>query len=576
MVTSSALELDFCGGPEHQLLGTRFTFPLLKSPIYARRGQFFRAANAATDTVVGTFGWTAAVRAVAVFFLRVKLSSEKCSNLELHQPLLSGERGSLAASLDSALSKPPQWLLDMFSVDANGTSLLRRIIHRTNPELKRPGPVGLFLQTTQFKSECILVRIEGVQVDDISILHKLLQQLEATDAFSTNLVAANCAVKSSATPLHQVSFGAAAAAQIKTDRVAEHPKDLRQSRTQFLQQLEAVAFKEAQQSLGHTDIFSIRALRLLNQRLSIQSAKRNSSYAWPGTAEMDFGLSSAHLLGLATSPDEYRRAFEQIGKFTLCLTPSHIGAIAIFTYLQSHYGLQLDLRCAFPHTSAILSCIDRNNSANDVTAVTLAHSQSQALLSSSQSEYVPLMFMPATSYSVVTARPPSSGANGGLAKGEYFIFGGRESTSYLVFQDLLERGVLSKSKVRYDSAELHEITSLISSGDSTTRAVLWYPYHTIGGASAAQIGFGDGRSAQRDFREVLLFVNQRLFANNTATRALNMAIRDAWIRLMSDPTLLQQTLVSLQHLAGYEETVYRCSGAWRHELVPANSQGLGI
>ena len=54
---------------------------------------------------------------------------------------ISGERGSLAASLDYALYKNPLWVFEMFGADHEGAPFLRRFIVRTNPGRKRAGPV---------------------------------------------------------------------------------------------------------------------------------------------------------------------------------------------------------------------------------------------------------------------------------------------------------------------------------------------------------------------------------------------------------------------------------------------------
>ena len=560
MAATTALELNFCGGPEYQLLDARFAFPLLNSQIHSRRGQTCRGVSSASESAVGTFAWTAAVRAVAVLFLRIKTLRDE----ELDKPLLVGGRGSLAASLDAALAKPPQWLLDMFGVDAKGTSLLRRIIHRTNAELKRPGPVSIYLQSAQFSRHNIAVKVDGANVDDDIFIGKLLCQLEEAGAAGVASTSLNAQSRQD-DALHNFSFGSEDCTEIN---IRQHNQKNGSSlsnnpRSGFFQRIETLAFDEARKSLGHTDIFSIRALCALNQRISVQSTRKNGGYTWAGTAEMDFGLSSAQLLGLVVSPDDFRRVFERIGKFTLCLTPSHIGAIAIFRYLQRAYGLQLDLRCAFPHTSAILSSIDGQASTIDADAVLLAHSQSQALLAQPNADFRPLMFMPATSYAVIAPQPLKSITKPKQICGDYLIFGGRESTSFMVFNDLLNSGGLDKKRVRYDSAELHEITQMIASGDNDSRAVLWYPYYGICNSSNGKLGNHSNCAASLDFREVVLFISKRLIADEQAVRTLNMAIRDAWIRLMSDPSLLASIVSNLYDLAGYEETIYRCSGAWR-------------
>jgi hypothetical protein len=80
------------------------------------------------------------------------------SRLDEGRTVLAGARGSSIASLDYAISKQPCWLTDMFGTDSFGISLVRRLILRTNPERKRPGPVFLSLNTRYLDPSMIEVR----------------------------------------------------------------------------------------------------------------------------------------------------------------------------------------------------------------------------------------------------------------------------------------------------------------------------------------------------------------------------------------------------------------------------------
>jgi hypothetical protein len=70
--------------------------------------------------------------------------------------MLSGRAGSLAASLDYAVSKEPGWMADMFGVEGTGLLHLRRFIRRSNTGGRHPGPVGIslsrsFVDDTEFE-----------------------------------------------------------------------------------------------------------------------------------------------------------------------------------------------------------------------------------------------------------------------------------------------------------------------------------------------------------------------------------------------------------------------------------------
>lgn len=83
----------------------------------------------------GSFQWTKAVRALLLLVCReLLLKREGCASV------LTGERGSLAAALDLAVSREPLWLHQMFGEDLRGVPFSRRVFARSNPNFKKPGP----------------------------------------------------------------------------------------------------------------------------------------------------------------------------------------------------------------------------------------------------------------------------------------------------------------------------------------------------------------------------------------------------------------------------------------------------
>jgi hypothetical protein len=118
-----------------------------------------------------TFQWTSAVRALALLLVSARIDGA--------QTVLAGETGSAAASLDYALSKHPSWLVEMFGTDAAGRGMARRLIRRSNPERKRPGPVLLSLNAHLLQPAEIDVEKDGVVVSDPAVLSQLKESLAA-------------------------------------------------------------------------------------------------------------------------------------------------------------------------------------------------------------------------------------------------------------------------------------------------------------------------------------------------------------------------------------------------------------
>lgn len=122
----------------------------------------------------GTFQWTPGVRALCVLFLRACARLQNCVDLA---PLISGDRGSIAASLDYALDKEPQWICEMFGLDHRGKSILRRLILRTNSGRKRSGPVCLGLNTSALDVKNIRVLVDDSLVSDRAALERFATTL---------------------------------------------------------------------------------------------------------------------------------------------------------------------------------------------------------------------------------------------------------------------------------------------------------------------------------------------------------------------------------------------------------------
>jgi hypothetical protein len=123
----------------------------------------------------GSFQWTPAVRAVSVFF--VQALARSFEEVDSTEPTISGRRGSLASSLDYAIDKEPQWLCDMFGLDEAGKTNLRRLIFRSNPGGKRPGPVSLGLNESALPTQNITVLLNSIPVRDKVFLDRIIEIL---------------------------------------------------------------------------------------------------------------------------------------------------------------------------------------------------------------------------------------------------------------------------------------------------------------------------------------------------------------------------------------------------------------
>jgi hypothetical protein len=145
----------------HQLVETYFSHPLLEKPKIAIRGKTNGVFAGA-----GTFQWTNAVKAFAILCFKTKVSTRTGDDF-----FISGHFGSYAASLDYAVSKEPNWLIDMLGCDSKGNSLAKRMINRTNPNMKRPGPIYISINKIFIDFQSIKVIINGCEVVDDDLVN---------------------------------------------------------------------------------------------------------------------------------------------------------------------------------------------------------------------------------------------------------------------------------------------------------------------------------------------------------------------------------------------------------------------
>lgn len=164
----NTLNLTFAGADSVQLIQTTFTYAIGGVKKVAVRG---RSPGAFINA--GLFQWTSAVRGLCILLIRAKL--HRMINNGETSAKISGERGSLAASLDYAMTKTPSWIIDVFGTDDNGFPLSNKIIARTNSNLKRPGPVILAVNEQLLKAEHITVVWNERSANRPEALHILLR-----------------------------------------------------------------------------------------------------------------------------------------------------------------------------------------------------------------------------------------------------------------------------------------------------------------------------------------------------------------------------------------------------------------
>jgi hypothetical protein len=173
-MTQRSFELHFAGNADVQLVEARFIDRVSGATRVTVRGK---TAGAFRDA--GTFQWTSAVRGLCILLGKSKMvhlvgDGHSTANI-------SGLQGSLAASLDYAITKQPIWIREMFGSDMQGNTLAQRLISRTNPNRKRPGPVVLALNERAVSLADIVIFWNGKSVEAVETMKSLLLNLGDVD-----------------------------------------------------------------------------------------------------------------------------------------------------------------------------------------------------------------------------------------------------------------------------------------------------------------------------------------------------------------------------------------------------------
>ncbi len=178
-MANNRLVIEFFGVPP-ELFSTRFINN--SGEMYlCIRGKGQGAIHGA-----GSFQWSAAVKAFSL--LMVRTARALSIGESLAKINLTGGQGSLASSLDYALVKQPDWVIDMFGFDNSGQSYLRRLLRRTNSERKMPGPVIVGLNPHALVGSLLEIKVNGMSLSHPEQLTYLLQDIEESLGVATKPV----------------------------------------------------------------------------------------------------------------------------------------------------------------------------------------------------------------------------------------------------------------------------------------------------------------------------------------------------------------------------------------------------
>ena len=518
------LELQLSDSKPTELLKVCFHHELLAEAISSVRGRTEGAYRG-----FGSFQWTPAVQALTLLFLRQ--AACQTSGKGGSGALLEGSASSAASSLDYALRKQPQWMSEMFGWDRQGAPLLRRFIQRSNSDRRRNAPVALGLQP-RFARECeIVVSVENRQISSTEKLSELAEDLER-----------NWRSKRS-----------------KPTEPATTIKDWGEELREFHEH-------EVTRALATQSIFDQAHLQN-----SVRSLLENPSFtrvAGKGQThlhQLDADLYSANRFGVAEDESSHRDLLcgeEPIRCAIPCTLPT---VILLFEYMRQVKGYNLELSYRHSHAVEIKNRILNRVDSEPPDICLLGIGPAASLLGSRLNEYHPLLFMPSLPQCILAPKG-SSRTRSEINFGRYLLMQDDPTTASFYFDDLKRRGIIGQDTVAVEQSEPDEVFRALTTGDEDVRTILFFPYHLIN-SRFNNCEVLDGHCSELRDREVLLFVHEQFHSQPGKARAINVALRDAWLALLHDRKLRNSLIGDLLRDQEYSTYLRRCSGAYLQDVA---------
>ena len=538
MTEKTHLNIDFVGRGSYQLNRVVYQSPLSLEPRIS-----IRAREVINQKGVTSFNWTASVRALCIFLVRTKISRFEG---QAEYGNLSGKHSSPAASLDYALARMSNWIVDMFGVDSKGMPIARKLIRRINPEQKRPGPVVLYWNGALLSPEQIHISIEGHRVMTLPAL------LELEKSLSERWSSSAATTTKSETPW----ILEALAPELP---VSPYPFNISEVRTFFCSLLK----QEIQSSLSDLTIFS-------SQKTAehIQYLKSHPEFS-PCGAENLRRISRLKDAGIARDrlglmPHKQREEAQLALNGVRVFVPGVCaGTMALFYYLKYIRKFDIDIVYQFAHSNELLEHLQSDRLHRTRDFAVLGVGQTANLLSTSLCRSFEIVsFMPKISFHVLSkTRDVSSDA---LSTGDYLFMSNSPSSSQFYFRDLIRWNLIAEKKVAVHYMEPDQVTAALMNADDTLRTLLWFPHYHFNCAFNG-CAIIDNPQGGINYKDNFLFCHKELGIQAPAAVALDSAIRDAWLSLRLEPHLLGNVVQMMVSDVDYLRYIARVSGLYHLE-----------
>ena len=535
---SPSLSLYFRSAPSPYLYRTEFSQQLLKEKRVAIRGK-----SGSFQSVQGSFTWSSAVRAFTLLVIK---------SLALHEDgktySLVGSKGTLAASLDDALYKCPQWIVDLFGKDGANRPVSKRLFVRKNGGRKSGPEVSVYVNVNFLPISKIQIFLDEKPISSASLLLRLATSIEE----ETTLESEDLAESGGSNYIF-----------------CQHPGS-KESRNLGQSIPECFANDAIQRELLQ-GFYSegLRALRFTENFDSLEMQRR-VSYLRTETFysklirdaspfEKLVRESRSHSTRLGSLGDEEKRVLQDIASPLQVKTSGNISlSLILLEAIRDQYSIPMEISSEYVTTKDIATNILENAYSPPPDICVLGLAAAVPLLNRlKKSDYKLLMFMPRVSNSHMINRA-SVGEDRQALNTDFYMTNSRP-TSASIYYEALGRLSPKRQKQRIIHCEPDQIIGNFLRSESPLSTILWFPHSLINKIFTDSRYLYSGEN-QMSYQETLLFVHRKLADSPQLIRALEAAIRHVWLLLLLSPSLLKERYAMLLSTPSYLSFLARSTG----------------
>ena len=506
-----------------ELTRCSFSHPLLEEPLRkSSRGRY-----SGPEMAELVFQWSTAVKAMCVLFLETKAAA--LESLE-KRPELRGTNGSLASSLDDALSKKTNWITDVFGNDSKGAPIARRVLKRTNAKRKRPGPVSVYVSSSISSPDQIQVFLDNALVDSVGSLLQLASEIERS---------CNKRKKTYNAPARKPQKEALGLEEV------------------FFED----AISEVRKGIWIDDIFTRSGQKRIVKRISDTPFFRR--LAGKGISELSSLPEPRYPSEWLGYSDNQHLAAKILGgdkPLNVIVPAPCISSLSFFRHLQIHRNYNININYNYPHTLEVCNRLLNNELNSEPELIVFGNAPSARILGHPKNfGYHPVLPLPSITHEILAPASAAGQPDSAIRHGKYALLKEDPSTPAFFLDELQRRGVLDDSAVEVVHSEVDHTWNLLAEQDPELRSILFFPYYSLNRALNGAVTLSSAGLEGR-YQEILLWAHESLLQDTERFELLLIALRDTWLRFRESEALVQKTIQSLLDDEDFMMALGRFSG----------------